>query len=83
MCFLALIVTLFLSFFLQQQKVIDSENKRLIKFIDNSRANDVWESRTKPPNNWIKKLPDWWYNKIEGTRLKRYMESLEEEKNQQ
>ncbi|XP_053214304.1 UPF0545 protein C22orf39 homolog [Panonychus citri] len=63
------------------QKVIDSENKRITKFVVNSERNDIWESRTEPPPNWNRKLPDWWNERTKESRLKKYMEILEEEKN--
>lgn len=58
-----------------QQKVIDSENVRLKKFTDGASGNDVWEYRKTPAPHWNKRLPDWWYEKVEGTFLKRHMDS--------
>ncbi|XP_015783212.1 UPF0545 protein C22orf39 homolog [Tetranychus urticae] len=61
------------------QKVIDSENERLKKFVVGASGNDVWEYRKTPAPHWNKQLPDWWYQKVENTFLKRHMDSERED----
>lgn len=47
------------SFFSLQQKILDNEKDRRQIRIKNAQANDIWEYRSSPPEDWTKPLPEW------------------------
>ncbi|KAK8785583.1 synaptic plasticity regulator PANTS [Amblyomma americanum] len=49
--------------------VVESEEKRKHDRLKASYDNDVWELRSKPPENWNAPLPDWLNKKFENSYL--------------
>ncbi|CAE1328146.1 unnamed protein product [Acanthosepion pharaonis] len=41
------------------QKILDNEKDRRQIRIKNAQANDIWEYRSSPPEDWTKPLPEW------------------------
>lgn len=45
----------------------DYENELMRRRLETTKANDVWERRTKPPSDWNSPLPDWCMEKLKST----------------
>ncbi|XP_054709478.1 UPF0545 protein C22orf39 homolog [Uloborus diversus] len=51
------------------EKVIESENQRKKKRNEASYNNDVWQYRSKPPENWNSEMPDWMIERKKNSLL--------------
>ncbi|XP_012533889.1 UPF0545 protein C22orf39 homolog [Monomorium pharaonis] len=50
-------------------KLIQSEKQRRAKRLHAHYANNVWEKRERPPENWNNPLPEWMQKKFENSYL--------------
>ncbi|XP_013794198.1 UPF0545 protein C22orf39 homolog [Limulus polyphemus] len=52
------------------KNVLESERNRIIQRQAASQANNIWELRKEPPEDWNKPLPDWMQKEHEYSYLK-------------
>ncbi|XP_020282872.1 UPF0545 protein C22orf39 homolog [Pseudomyrmex gracilis] len=50
-------------------QLIESEKKRRLQRLRAHYANNVWEKREKPPDNWNSPLPEWMQKDFENSYL--------------
>ncbi|XP_076661370.1 synaptic plasticity regulator PANTS [Halictus rubicundus] len=60
--------------------LIDSEKNRRLRRLRAHYANDIWEKRDAPPENWNAPLPEWLQKKFENSYLAN-VNKMEEEYN--
>lgn len=64
------------------EAIYNYEKNALIKRVEASKNNDVWEKRVQPPSDWNAKLPDWAQQRInESMWFKQYKENVNQTKN--
>ncbi len=45
--------------------------KRISTRLQSSQANDIWKYRDRPPEDWLKPLPEWFSQQNENSYLSR------------
>ena len=58
-----------------QMRLIEAEEKRIAERLQGHFANDVWEKRTEPPEDWNKPLPPELAKLSENSLLKEYQDN--------
>ncbi|XP_012235750.1 synaptic plasticity regulator PANTS [Linepithema humile] len=61
-------------------ELIKSEKQRRLKRLRAHYANDVWEKREKPPENWNAPLPEWMQKDFQNSYLHIRNEEMKEGK---
>jgi len=63
-----------------QKKVIDNEKARIRTRLRGHYANDVWENRKEPPQDWNKELPKEILDEYANSYLKERADAIKEGK---